>query len=129
VTPPDTARALPEWIGAKPDTRVPARVRLRVFEAHGGRCYLTGVKIMPGDAWELDHRIALINGGENRESNLAPALKAPHRVKTTKDVNVKAKIASVRQKHLGVKKPSGRLKSRGFDKTRTRHMDGTVTLK
>jgi 5-methylcytosine-specific restriction endonuclease McrA len=104
-------------------------VRLRVFEAHGGRCYLTGVKIMPGDAWELDHRIALINGGENRESNLAPALKAPHRVKTTKDVKVKAKIASIRSKHLGVIKPAGKLKSRGFDKTRTRHMDGTVTLK
>lgn len=122
-----TARALPEWIGATPDTRAPARVRLRVFEAYGGRCYLTGVKIMPGDAWDLDHRIALINGGENREANLAPALKAAHRVKTTQDVKVKAKIARIRQKHLGVIKPSGKIQSRGFDKTRSRRMDGTVT--
>ena len=114
-----TAREVPEWIGKDANTPAPARVRLRVFEAHGGRCYLTGRKIMPGDAWELDHKVALINGGLNVESNLAPALKAAHREKTNADVAEKAKIARVRMKHLGIFPKSKRpLRSRGFSPSR-----------
>jgi 5-methylcytosine-specific restriction endonuclease McrA len=114
-----TAREVPEWVGKTPDTPAPARVRLRVFEAHGGRCYLTGRKIMPGDAWELDHKVALINGGLNIESNLAPALKAAHREKTNADVAEKAKVARVRMKHLGIFPKSKRpLRSRGFSPSR-----------
>jgi 5-methylcytosine-specific restriction endonuclease McrA len=110
-----TAREVPEWRGKTPDTPAPARVRLRVFEAHGGRCYLTGRKIMPGDAWELDHKVALINGGLNVESNLAPALKAAHREKTNADVTLKSKIARIRAKHNGCWPKSKRpLRSRGF---------------
>lgn len=117
------SRAVPEWIGATPDTPVPPRVKLRVFEAYEGRCYLSGVKIRPGDKWELEHVIALINGGENRERNLAPALKGPHAIKTKADVKIKAKTAKVRQKHLGIRsakpsrwppKGSQKIKSRGF---------------
>lgn len=102
------SRALPEWIGATPDTPIPARVRLRVFDAHGGVCHLTGRKIQAGEAWDCDHVVALINGGENRESNLAPALREAHRAKTREDVAVKAKVASVRKKHLGLKPKSPR---------------------
>jgi 5-methylcytosine-specific restriction endonuclease McrA len=113
------AREVPEWRGKTPDTPAPARVRLRVFEAHGGRCYLTGRKIMPGDVWELDHKVALINGGLNVESNLAPALKAAHREKTNADVAEKAKVARVRMKHLGIFPKSKRpLRSRGFSPSR-----------
>ena len=68
------SRELPLWVGATDDAKVPPRVRLRVFEAHGGRCWLSGRKIMPGDKWELDHKVALINGGRHAEDNLAPAL-------------------------------------------------------
>ena len=114
-----TARTVPEWRGATPDTRAPARVRLRVFEAHGGRCYLSGRKIMPGDVWELDHIKALINGGENIESNLAPALKDAHREKTNADVAEKAKVNRVRLKHLGAwPKSKATIRNRGFDKSR-----------
>ncbi len=111
-------RAVPLWVGKTPDAPVPARVRLRVFEAHGGRCWISGRKIMPGEAWELDHRIALINGGTHSEDNLAPALKAAHRTKTDADLKTKSKIARVRKKHLG-------LIPKGWD-TRTRKMNGTV---
>lgn len=38
-------RALPEWIGKTPDTAIPARVRVRVFERFGGICQETGRKI------------------------------------------------------------------------------------
>ena len=96
-------RAVEEWIGSSPDAAIPARVRLRVFEAHGGICALTGRKIMPGDQWDCDHKLALANGGEHRESNLQPALREAHRKKTAEDVKVKAKIDRVRKKHLGIK--------------------------
>lgn len=73
MTDASTSRSLPPWIGATPDVKVPDRVRVRVFERHGGRCWITGRKIMPGDQWDCDHVVALINGGTHSEDNLAPA--------------------------------------------------------
>ena len=95
-------RSVPEWIGATPDTPAPTRVRLRVFEAYGGKCYLSGRKIQAGDAWELEHVKPLHLGGENRESNLAPALVAAHREKTAREISAKAKADRIRAKHLGI---------------------------
>jgi 5-methylcytosine-specific restriction enzyme A len=114
-----TGRDVPEWIGATPDTPVPRRVKLRVFEAHHGRCHITGRKIMAGDLWDIDHVIALINGGENREKNLAPALRDKHLEKTAVDVAEKSKVARMRAKFLGIHPKSKRpIKSRGFQKGR-----------
>lgn len=96
-----TGRTVPEWVAKHPDQKVPPRVRLRVFEAHGGVCALSGRKIMPGDAWELDHKQALANGGEHREKNLQPVLAAAHKAKTAQDVAQKAKDRRVRAKHVG----------------------------
>ena len=96
-------RELPEWIGDTADTPVPARVKVRVFESNGGRCHWTGRKIRPGDRWDVDHVQALINGGENRESNLAPILRdKAHKEKTDRDLAEKSKVARIRAKHLGV---------------------------
>jgi 5-methylcytosine-specific restriction protein A len=110
------SRELPEWIGKTPDTPAPPRVRQRVFDRHDGICYLSGRKIMPGDKWQLEHPQAIINGGENRESNLAPALVDPHKVKTAEDVKQKAKNDRVRKKHLGITAPRAKIASRGFAK-------------
>lgn len=109
------SREVPEWIGKTDDSRPPPRVRVRVFEKHGGICYLTSRVIRAGDKWELEHIIAIINGGENRENNLAPALVKPHKVKSAEDMKQKSKNYRVRAKHLGIRKPS-RLQSRGFEK-------------
>lgn len=95
-------RTVPEWIGATDDAAIPPRVKLRIFEASGGKCHLTGRKIMPGDAWDCDHILALCNGGEHRESNLAPAIRSAHRAKTAEDVAQRAKADRVRKKHLGI---------------------------
>lgn len=38
-----------------------------------------------------------------------------------------AKTNRQRDKHLGITRPKRKMQSRGFDKTRTRHMDGSVT--
>jgi 5-methylcytosine-specific restriction protein A len=119
---PSAVREVPEWIGATPDTPIPMRVKVRVFERFGGRCYLSGRKIMPGDQWDAEHVIAIINGGENRESNLKPALKGPHREKTKADLATKSKTARVKAKHLGQwPAPRQRLQSRPFPKGRNHH--------
>jgi len=98
-------REVPEWIGKTPDAKIPPRVRLRIWERHEDRCHITGRKIQAGEAWDCEHIKALCNGGEHRESNLAPALKQPHRIKTAQDVKIKAKTDRIRKRHLGIKKP------------------------
>jgi 5-methylcytosine-specific restriction protein A len=113
-------RKLPEWIGKTHDTKVPPHVRARIFDREEGRCWISGRKITVGDLWDLDHKIALINGGEHRESNLFPALRDKHREKTRADVAEKAKTAAVRQKHILPRQPS-RLRSAGFRKSEPQH--------
>lgn len=107
-------RSVPEWIGATADTAIPARVKLRVFEAHNGTCHISGRKIKPGERWDAEHVIALCNWlptddapHGNRESNLKPALTSKHPEKTALDVAEKALVARKRSKHLGIKKGRG----------------------
>lgn len=108
-------RRVPEWIGKTPDTPAPPRVRLRVFQAHGGVCHISKRKIAAGEPWQLEHVTALINGGENRESNLAPALTDKHREKTRDDLAEKSAVYRKASKHAGIRPPS-RLKGAGFPK-------------
>lgn len=113
-------RSVPEWIGKTPDTKVPDLVRDRVFLRAGGRCYLSGRKIMPGDKWELEHVKPLSMGGEHRERNLRPALIAAHREKTKAEAADRAKADRIRRKHLGTwPKSKAPIKSRGFSPTRS----------
>jgi 5-methylcytosine-specific restriction enzyme A len=119
------SRSVEEWVGASDDAVPPPRVRLRVFERHGGICYLSGRKIHAGEQWELDHVRALCNGGENRESNLAPALKEAHRKKTASDVKLRAKDDRVRKKHLGIKSVSRPMPGSKASRWKKK-LDGTV---
>lgn len=83
------ARSVPEWIGKDDDAVPPRSVRARVFRAYDGRCYLTKQKIGVADAWDLEHirPLSMARPGENlnRESNLAPALKAAHKAKSARE--------------------------------------------
>ena len=107
------SRSVPEWIGSTPDAKIPDRVKLRIFDREQGRCWISGRKIMPGEPWDLDHKVALINGGEHRESNLFPALRDKHREKTRGDVAEKAAIYATRKRHLLPSEPS-RIRSAPF---------------
>lgn len=98
------SRSVPEWIGKTPDAKVPPRVRLRVLERYERRCYLSGRPIAEGDRWEVEHIVALCNGGQHRETNLAPALAEPHRVKTRADVRQKSLNYKRRLSAAGLKK-------------------------
>lgn len=110
------ARALEEWIGTSDDSKVPPRVCTRVFDRAKGICHFCGQPIQkPHQAHETDHIKALINGGENRENNLAPIHKKPcHEIKTGVDVADKSKVAAVRKKHLGITQPAGKLRGQAF---------------
>lgn len=115
------SRTVPEWIGKTDDSPIPPRVRLRVFERHGGICHISKRKIMPGEAWDCDHFIALINGGEHRESNLRPALTKYHRIKTAEDVKEKAVTARKRMANLGIKPKRKSIQSAGFRPSAKQH--------
>lgn len=108
------ARPRKEWVGKTDATAAPGRVRLRNFDDHNGICHLCKLPIKPGETWETDHVKALINGGENRETNLAPVHKHCHSVKTGDDVAEKAKVADKRKKHLGIASPKQTIAGRGF---------------
>lgn len=119
------SRTVPEWIGATDGTAIPPRVKVRLFDAAGGRCASCRVQIRPGNGPQYDHRIALINGGANRESNIDVLCIACHAVKTRADVAEKAKTAKTRAGHLGVKKSSRPMPGSKASWFRKR-MDGTV---
>ncbi|MGA7809656.1 HNH endonuclease [Bradyrhizobium sp.] len=107
-----------EWIGKTPDASIPARVRLRVFERYGGRCHFSGRRIMAGEHWDCDHILALCNGGEHREANLAPILRGkPHKEKTAADVAEKSRVYRKRANHVGVKRKRRTIPGRKFDGT------------
>lgn len=92
------ARTVAEWIADTDDQRAPKRVRDRIMDRHPN-CYLCTRPFNDGKKVALDHVVALINGGENRESNLRPVHVACHAKKTAADVAEKAAIARKRQKH------------------------------
>lgn len=110
------ARTVKEWVGATEDTRAPPRVLRRIFEREGGRCHLSGRVIAPGELWQADHKIALINGGMNCESNLFPALGDPHKEKTRADVAEKKRVAALALSNIGGSRSAPSFHSRGFAK-------------
>lgn len=113
------ARTRKEWIGDTDDQRAPPRVRQRIFDDCGGKCHICGVVII-GKKWALDHVKALINGGENRESNLRPIHIKCHATKTAEDVAEKAKVAAIRQAHLRIVPDGPKLQGQGFAVTKSR---------
>lgn len=117
-------RSVPLWVGATPDAKIPDRVKLRIWEREGGKCWLSGRKIMPGEPFDFDHKIALCNGGTHSEDNLAPALKDKHRAKTAEDVAEKSAVAEKRKKHLGIRPRSRMPGSRSSNLKKK--LDGTT---
>ena len=108
-------RSVPEWIGKTDDSPIPPRVRVRVFERHNGVCHLSGRTIRAGEAWDCDHIIALANGGRHAESNLAPALRDKHKLKTAQDVREKSIVYRKKAKNLGLKKAKRTIPGRRFN--------------
>lgn len=99
-------RSVEAWIGKTDDSAIPPRVRLRIWEAAGGRCQICGRKLGPADRWDADHVVALVNGGTHSEANLQVACTWCHKAKTAEDVAQKAHNSRVRMRHAGIRKSS-----------------------
>ena len=112
-----TGRKVPEWIGKTADSKPPKSVLDRLFLKQGGRCALSGRKIMAGEVTHADHIVPLKDGGQNREANLQLVLVDAHRAKTADENTARAKERRIRLKHAGLWPKSSRpLRSRGFSK-------------
>lgn len=101
-------RKVREWIGTTDDTPIPLRVKLRVLIRYGRVCARCTLVIRGSLKPAFDHVKALVNGGENRESNLQLLCVPCHKLKTTADVGEKSYINRVRAQSLGIKKRKGR---------------------
>jgi 5-methylcytosine-specific restriction endonuclease McrA len=112
-------RPVAEWIGKTETAHIPERVRLRVLDRWFGHCAHCGRRIVHG--LRIDHRIALINGGEHRESNLQPLHVDCHALKTGVDLAEKVRVYRKRRKHL--------LGKRYRSITTWRKFDGTIVRK
>lgn len=63
-----------------------AQRRARLFQERGGRCAgKCGRKLGPKDDWDLDHIIALENGGTDDDDNLRVLCDWCHSEKTSED--------------------------------------------
>jgi 5-methylcytosine-specific restriction enzyme A len=108
------SRTTAEWIGKSDDAMPPPRVRLRIFRRFNGKCQECGLPIS-GKRWICDHRIALINGGENREKNLGPIHETCNKTKTAADVAEKSKVYKKAVKNIGISLRKGpKIRSGGF---------------
>jgi 5-methylcytosine-specific restriction endonuclease McrA len=59
--------------------------RAAIFQARGGRCYLCSRNLTPRDDWDIEHVIALENGGTDDDTNLEVCCDWCHRPKTAED--------------------------------------------
>jgi 5-methylcytosine-specific restriction endonuclease McrA len=111
------ARSVSEWIGKTDETPAPPRVKARIVLAQDGLCACgCGVKLGAyAEKTEFDHEVALVNGGENRESNLRALRRSCHGAKSKADVAEKAKVARVRAKHLGIAPKKRKIPYRKFN--------------
>jgi len=100
-----------------------AAQRRKVAEDFGGACSACETALT--GAWHIDHVIPLALGGRHDEGNWVPICVGCHKAKTRTDVKAIAKVARIIRRETEGPKPS-RLKSRGFNKTLSRKMDGSV---
>jgi 5-methylcytosine-specific restriction protein A len=114
------ARKTHEWIGKTDDEKFPPRVRLRVAALANNCCQACGVRVRFGG--EVDHKIALINGGENRERNAQFLCAACHSKKTKSDVAEKSKAAKT-QRAVGPLKREQSAWSKRYHEAKARGID------
>ena len=107
------SRKVDEWVGKTDDAKIPKSVLIRIFRDADGICHISGRKIAPGEKWEAEHVIPLWAGGRHRESNLRPALSAPHKEKTQREAGQRAKADRAAASALGLRKEPT-MKGRGF---------------
>mgnify|MGYP001017545458 CR=1 FL=1 len=103
-------RPVPEWVGRRPESMPPARVRQRILDRENGLCHICrGVIDKPG--WHADHVPPLKDGGENRESMIKPAHAKCHLRLTAQQAIERAPIERKKMKHTGAARPKQSIRS------------------
>jgi 5-methylcytosine-specific restriction endonuclease McrA len=110
-------RTVEEWIGRNDDAKIPDRVKERIAMRASDCCQQCKRPIGGRLRAEFDHVIPLIIGGQHREGNLRLVCNECHKAKTRLDVKLKSKVARVRKRKLGFRKPRSIRAWRKFDGT------------
>ena len=113
---PYGGRPVKEWIGKKSTSMPPPGVKQRIFDRAKGVCVLSGMKIGK-KKWDAHHVKRLADGGENRERNIAPALRDAHKEHSIEENTRMKKADRQRRADIGaVAETVKKIESRGFDK-------------
>lgn len=112
-----TARTLREWVGSTPNAHIPDKVRARVFLKCEGKCAHCRRIVRIGDKPQLDHIVALVNGGQHAEGNLQLLCGLCHAAKTKGDVREKSVTRRKMLKTMGLSRPKRKMPYRKFDGT------------
>lgn len=109
-------RSRPEWIGKNDDHwPPPSWVYRRKFEQAGeaceGPCHR---KLTARDQWDLDHKVRLRDGGENREGNLQVLCKWCHGMKTSLENAAAAHANRWHAMHHGYARRSQRMRDGNY---------------
>src|SRR5829696_4258989 len=99
-------------VGTTPRKPLTPRQRLKVWEAHGGKCWICETPIKGGEKWRDEHVRPLGLGGSNELSNRAPVHLSCAATKDKQDLPRIAKAKRQKMKALGIKKPSASISSR-----------------
>lgn len=109
------SKDLVEWFGKHDDHDPPPGIKRRIKASASECCEVCGIFVRYGG--QVDHTIALCNGGENRETNLRWLCKTCHGAKTAKDIKQKAadhktqiSLAGLKSKGRGWPKPKAKPK-------------------
>lgn len=121
------SRSVANWKARDDDAPIPGRVKDRVADRAAGCCQKCTRAVVGKLRAEFDHAIPLILGGKHEEANLQLLCHKCHRAKTNLDVKLKAKVARVRKRHLGIRKRSTFACSR--DSRFKKKVDGSVVLR
>lgn len=54
--------------------------RHRIYLSTGGKCFYCG-EDLTGSSWHVEHKVCLVNGGSDDESNLLPSCASCNRIK------------------------------------------------
>ncbi len=100
--------------------------RLELLLAYDGKCARCKLKIS-GMGWVANHIAPLALGGLDELGNLEPLHKDCDREVTPNDLRRIAKAK--RQARMMDPSEPGTIKSRGFDRSRRRKMNGTVEMR
>lgn len=114
-------RSNSEWIGKTDDSMPSDEVRRRICERQGWICACGCTRKMNYniDRIDIDHKLALADGGENRESNLQ-AMFHDHHVEKTRVENSQRAEAR-RHQYQAFTRPPSKWQSRGFAKAPEQH--------